>query len=363
MVSRFWTRFYGIFLSVAGLFFLLSGCESNSGPLSDPSVVEGKPGAGGTSYSPSTASPYPKPTSGVTAPALFSPTSGSEVTQSQPTLVVSNSTTDDVPSLVYIFQIAQDAEFTEIVSLADGIVQGGNGRTEWQVPQSLEQGQYFWRARARSGLIRSPFSDTADFTVAASAPPPNGSELVLDSLLDGTSVGEVNGGSFTAEGWKVTSQADFIRYEIPSLVSGYVEWDNAGLSPANPGGDQFMLFGMWDPRRGPYRANPFRVHIQKLDTVHNPPYVRLRWISDGEQHDKGYDFREWNPQNTYRWRLEWGPEGNGNVARLYLDGQSIVEVRYSRTYHPLLHWVELGIAERRESIVGTIYSNVRIGTR
>jgi hypothetical protein len=142
-----------------------------------------------------------------------------------------------------------------------------------------------------------------------------------------------------------------------------VEWNNTGFYPRNGADDNYILFGMWDPSRGDYRANPFRVHIQKLDDRHNPPYVRLRWIANGEQHDKGYDFTDWQPNRVYEWRIDWGPDGGSHAARVYLNGQQIIEIRYTNAYRPETQWIELGVAERHESVVGAVYSNFRVGSR
>jgi hypothetical protein len=198
-------------------------------------------------------------------------------------------------------------------------------------------------------------------TPEAGPEPGGGVASIFDPLTDGLSVGDVHGGKFTPQGWKVTHKSDFIRYEIEPSKSGFIEWENLGFRPANPNHDQYMLLGMWDPTRGDYRANPFRVHVQKLDPNHNRPYVRLRWIANGEQHDEGYHFEAWDPEQVYQWRLEWEPSGSSNEARVFLNGQLIIQVTYKRVYSPGVLWVELGIAERAESIVGTIYANVRIG--
>ena len=86
-------------------------------------------------------------------------------------------------------------------------------------------------------------------------------------------------------------------------------------------------------------------------------------VNNGEQHDEGYNFMDWNPNQTYQWRIEWGPNGDSNQARVYLDGMVIIRADYRRTYKPSVHWVELGIQSRAESVVGAVYSNVRIGPR
>jgi hypothetical protein len=176
-------------------------------------------------------------------------------------------------------------------------------------------------------------------------------------------VGEVSGGRFIRDGWQVTTKHDYIRYEVPPIENGYVEWSNKGFVHWNHADDNYVLFGMWDPSRGRYRENPFRVHIQKLDERHNPPYVRLRWIANGEQHDKGYNFTNWDPNRRYQWRIDWRPTGGQHAARVYLDGQQIIEIRYRNAYRPEVHFIELGVAERHQSVVGAVYSNFRVGAR
>ena len=177
-------------------------------------------------------------------------------------------------------------------------------------------------------------------------------------------MGEVSGGIFTGVGWQVTHRGNFIRYRVRPMSSGFVEWENLNLTPFNPQRDLFTIMGMWDPSRGEYRENPFRVHIRKLDTQgHNPPYVRMRFISEGDQHDVGWDFLEWDPRHAYRWRVEWGPSGGGNQARVFLDGRQIMRTNYGPHYRPNQHWIEMGIEERAETIVGIVFRNVSIGPR
>jgi hypothetical protein len=46
-----------------------------------------------------------------------------------------------------------------------------------------------------------------------------------------------------------------------------------------------------------------------------------------------------------------------------LDGQVVLSRNYDPPYLPEKHWVELGLAQRAESLEQAIYSNVRIGRR
>jgi hypothetical protein len=267
----------------------------------------------------------------------------------------------------YDFQVATDDGFRGMAAQASGVLEGGGGETSWRVETALANGRYYWRARAVGPQGPGPYSPISDFFIGGSstptAPPPSSGE-VFDPLTNFRSVGEQHGGHFTSAGWQVTSRGDFIRYVVPTITSGFVEWENLGLSRTNPAPDLYTLFGMWDPSKGPYRENPYRVHVRKLDTQgHNPPYLRLRWISGGQEHNEGYDFLAWNPGQTYRFRVEWGPGGSGNEARVLLDGRVAIRTGYGPAYQPEDHWIEMGVEERAESIVGVVYRNVRIGRR
>lgn len=310
---------------------------------------------------------------GVTAPIVSDPLPGSTIAEPRPTLTVLNSASSSNGGRTYLFQVSSDSAFTALEAQSGQVPEGGNGSTSWELDRELSSGRHFWRARSRTGSQDSAFSPPAELTIDPSGsgggggppppgpPPPSAGSIVSDPLIGG-SIGQVSGGQFTGRGWQVTSSANFIRYEVPPLANGWVEFDISGLREINSSPDQFMLFGMWDPSAGPYRANPFRVHLQKLHpNPHNPPYFRLRWIANGEQHDEGTNFLDWNPGTTYRVRIEWGSSGGGNTVRVFLDGTPMIQVNYNRAYRPNVLYVELGIAERGESVVGATYSNLQIG--
>ena len=295
------------------------------------------------------------------APGIISPAAGGQVETTTPVLTVNNVTISGgtgTPS--YSFQIATDVGFANIVGTAS-VAQGAGSQTSWTVTTALSNGEHFWRAQAVLGSTTGPYSTVVSFTVAAGFTP-QGGVLVFDPLTTGSSVGDRSGGTFESRGWRVTSASDFIRYDVPSITNGFVEWDNTGFNPSNLSPNHFMLLGMWDPSAGDYRANPFRVHVQKLHPpIHNPPYLRVRWIAGGEEHDEGTNFTDWDPGTTYRWRLDWRPLEGANTTRLFLDGREMVRVRYGRNYTPNRHWIELGIGERNESVVDAVYANVEIG--
>jgi hypothetical protein len=304
------------------------------------------------------------PTTTITAPGIVEPNAASPVADNPPTLTVTNASVSDGSAPTYIFQVATDQAFASIVRQIADVAQG-SAQTSWTPETSFGDGAYFWRAQAVSGSESGPFSTVAQFIAAGGVGTgPGETQVVFDSLTDGTTLGERSGGSLTQQGWRVNSNSDFIRYEVPTVTNGYAQWQNLGLTPQGPNAASHMLMGMWDPSAGDFRQNPFRVHVQKLwQNPHNPPFMRLRWISQGREQDAGVNFTNWNPGQAYTFRLDWGPSGSANTARVILDGVPIMTIDYNRSYAPNTHFIELGISERGESVIDAIYRNFSVVRR
>ena len=81
------------------------------------------------------------------------------------------------------------------------------------------------------------------------------------------------------------------------------------------------------------------------------------------QEDGGYNFTDWDPARVYTWRVEWGPDGEDELARVLLDGVEVIRLPYNYGYLPNTHWIELGIEERKESIIGLVYRNFAVVRR
>ncbi|GMR21914.1 MAG: hypothetical protein BMS9Abin37_0235 [Acidobacteriota bacterium] len=300
----------------------------------------------------------------ITAPGIVGPNAASPVADNPPTLTVTSVTVTDGSMPTYTFQVATDQAFASIVRQTTGVTQG-SAQTSWTPGTPFGDGAYFWRAQAVSGTTTGPFSTVAQFIAAGGAATgPGETQIVFDSLTDGTTLGERSGGSFSDQGWRVNTNADFIRYEVPTVVNGYVQWQNVGLTPRGANAASHMLMGMWDPSAGEFRQNPFRVHVQKLwQNPHNPPFMRFRWISQGREHEAGVNFTNWSPGQAYTFRVEWGPSGAASTARVFLDGIEIMTINYNRPYAPNTHFIELGIGERGESVIDAIYRNFSVVRR
>lgn len=293
----------------------------------------------------------------ISAPSIVTPNSTDPITDEKPTLTVTNVTVTGGGTATYTFQVASDQSFANIVAQQSGIGQG-SGQTSWQVTVSLESGSYFWRARGDVGATTGPFSPVAQMVIVAVGGPGE-TLVVLDRLTDGSTLAtDREGGTLTADGWRVNNNGDFLRYEIPTVVNGYAQWDNVGLTARGANDISLMLFGMWDPTAGRYTRNPFRVHVLKsFPDPHNPPYFRFRWISQGIEEEGFGNFTDWDPDTVYTFRVDWGPGEGANLARVFVNNQEFARVRYTRPYQPNTHYIELGIQERHESVIGAVYRN------
>lgn len=326
---------------------MLPGCGGDSSPTS--------PG------SPSTGTPP-------SAPTADSPEKAVALAETQPELTVLNATGGS-GARTYTFEVAPDRNFSSIEASAQGVAEDNDGKTSWQVATPLDTGmQHWWRVKAVASSTDGPYSEAINFSIrdSFSTNQHTGGLVVWDPLTNGSSVGTVEGGRFIEQGWRVQAKNHYIRYSVPSLENGYVEFDVTNIREPNPAPGSRMLMSMWDPTKGDYTTNPFRMHLQKLDrnTVRFDD-VRLRWISRGEQHDTGVSFFDFVAEDVYHWRVEWGDyRGLEKMqVRVLIDGIQIMERNYSKIYHLATHWIELGNQERAESLEEAIYSNVKIGNR
>lgn len=89
----------------------------------------------------------------------ISPTDGAVLFTLRPYLQVANVTPD--AGNVYYFEVAQDEDFVSVVALSGAVVQMSGNITQWQIPDPLDPGVYYWHARAND----SGFCDAVSFTI------------------------------------------------------------------------------------------------------------------------------------------------------------------------------------------------------
>lgn len=116
--------------------------------------------------SPTVAGPIPGVE--ISAPRLIEPGANWQVdsTKQPLTLLIENSSSSGVRPVTYTVEIANDANFTNILFKLDGVPPGEGGRTTLRLPDALSSGRtYYWRARALDGANSSPYSATVNFNV------------------------------------------------------------------------------------------------------------------------------------------------------------------------------------------------------
>jgi hypothetical protein len=110
----------------------------------------------------------PLPGVEITQPKLLEPGQGVKFKDKQQpiTLLVENASSTGVRPVLYGFQIAADAGFTNIVFTRQDVPQGENGRTALKLQDKLQLGRtYYWRAWAYDGANTGPMTSSVSFDV------------------------------------------------------------------------------------------------------------------------------------------------------------------------------------------------------
>ena len=94
----------------------------------------------------------------ISTPSLLEPGQDWELrTRDQPIkLLFANAATNGERPLKYSFDVASDAEFKKIVFARTAVEPGPNGVTQFQLPDKLAAGTYWWRTRAEDGANSGP---------------------------------------------------------------------------------------------------------------------------------------------------------------------------------------------------------------
>ena len=110
-----------------------------------------------------------------TAPKLSSPVDGGQVASLQPELEVTNATDPEKQALVYVYEVATDAQMKKVVVRSAKLKEGGAGSTRWKVSTALKDGtKYYWHAWAidSDGLAGAKMK-VATFSISLSNKPPS----------------------------------------------------------------------------------------------------------------------------------------------------------------------------------------------
>ena len=200
-----------------------------------------------------------------------------------------------------------------------------------------------------------------------------------DPYTNGSSIGYVNGGTFTESGWKTSLRTDYIQYDIETCPIGKIEFDVVGLYASNvvfpnigynrSGEEQedmhYTLFNMWDRDDDnswygqyingiPLWHNPYKAIMHLFGYVVGDPYkwghgrFRLNvsafeggYEDDPHAFEVEYGTINWQRDQVYHILLEWG---NGKMT-YYVNDQVYVNMDYSsfgEDYAPPFHSMRIG---------------------
>src|SRR5262245_31700330 len=176
--------------------------------------------------------------------------------------------------------------------------------------------------------------------------------IIVDDSLRGSTSGTRNGGDLTPDGWHVTANSDHIYWHTQTLTHGAVEFSIRGLRPQESRAgneDKAELFHMYDwtydnadTNYIGYRNNPFKHFIRKTGVLDDRPgrtdSCELVWVIGANYTEPDTSVLSWDPNVTYRFREEWGPDGAGNtLIRTFRDGVEIMTMPEPGDWAPAGH--------------------------
>jgi hypothetical protein len=205
-------------------------------------------------------------------------------------------------------------------------------------------------------------------------------QLVLDdSLKGGGTSGTRSGGSFQADGWRVTGKNDYIYWHIPTVSSGAVEFSVRGLRPNDTrpeGADKNEIFHMYDwtwnnadTSYAPgYRDDRFKHFIRKTNgDVGKIDSCEFVWAIDPNYVEPDSQILSWDQNATYRFREEWGSDGAGNsYLKCFRDGALILQTSIPGSWTPAGHAIRIGASPRAPgypdfgACVDAVYSDLKV---
>ncbi|MDO8588601.1 MAG: NBR1-Ig-like domain-containing protein [Armatimonadota bacterium] len=220
------------------------------------------------------------------------------------------------------------------------------------------------------------FGDTCTKQVDVDAPESEPGLVLYDTLLDGSHLtpNGSQGGAYTASGWQVTGDFDYIFWHLPYPVyKGAAEWYISGLTESTPTSKD-ELFHMYDYTfnnsdyvySGGYRDNPYKHFLRKNGATGGNTNA-FEWEFSINQNYFEIDTvaLTWNPANNYRFREEWGPDGDSHTyIRLYRDGVLVASQLLIGSYTPLGHSVRIAASNRgvadEAAPNGAVYSYMKV---
>lgn len=319
------------------LLALAMGCgQETPTPISPSGVPAGETDAGADGS-----------TLKATAPSIVSPTGGGQLEQGDVVLTLNNAQPKyGTVALSYRFEVFNESGAKVYTS---PLVNGGNGRTSHTVTESLDSAKnHTWRARAEYLGAVGPWSGTAAFKTAdQSNGYIRGNEL-YDPLMNGKTVGTINGPVQFIEnqGVRLDDFFSHISYQLEqTLTEGSYSLLISNI-PANTEGGKTKLFAMGQGYDD-IVTNDRRMTVEKRGEPAG--IVAWRLLTHDDQVDTEGPEREYVNflgDRTYFWEASWignyfnvlSREGGPNGPTVYEKGKGF----HGRPYDPTPHVIYVG---------------------
>ncbi len=251
-----------------------------------------------------------------TAPAPTSPINGVRAPENAPTvLVVTNSsmpyTSNSGLTLSYRFELQNAAGGV----IENALVPGGVGSTSRTVTGAMNGNEtYRWRARAEFQEFVGPWSPLQSF-VASSTNGYNLPGALYDPLVNGTTIGQINGNvTFVpGQGLRTNDQFSFVVYPLPqSYPTGEISVEVTGLGPnGSPG--KARIFSILDRIGAQSSLAKHSINVQYRGTGGAPENC-ITWkavLGDNdhsvEPPNRFANIYFLDPSKVYLWQGFWTP--------------------------------------------------------
>jgi hypothetical protein len=186
--------------------------------------------------------------------------------------------------------------------------------------------------------------------------------IIDDKLTDSKTSGTQSGGSFSASGWKHTSDNNKIVYKFSDMTSGVVEFDvtnmdsdnwNGGI-PGPPGYDYY--FGIYDDSSGDKKSDYTGSAFIEMRANYNERngVIKLQSGAGNEEMSEPYgcsnESCKFEPEKTYKHKLVFG----GGEAKWYIDG----DLKVTSTYSGTINWNHLFIGDTNYKGTSSSYTGM-----
>jgi hypothetical protein len=300
-------------------------------------------------------------------PGTIEPAGGAQV-QSDPITFTASTTkgTYTDMALQYHFQVRSGS--TVVAEATVGPVSGSTAT--WTAPHLAFNTTFTWRVQAVYQGQSAPWSPDATFKSIGKFN--NGLEF-FDPLLDGSTVGIQRGGTIIpGQGWQSDALNAGLDYTVQTCSNCKLEFDVRGFGAEEgaPFGLDVKWITMGDgasfPSFGAFRDHPWKMTVEQR--ADDDTGIKMIWRngSAGEGDPGDHTFKapsgiHWDSSRVqpYHFILDWNPGG----FIIAIDGNVVVQDGFARPYAPPNHTISLGCWPRSETMIGAIWSNVRLTRR